>query len=1354
METTRRRLLRAGALGAFLSATLLGAFGAPTAVSAAGSTAVGTSSEARAFQHSAADKVAYLHDGSLLVGYYDGNNNAIVDHVTNPATAPVSTLADSISGGSEVTLYTLPSTNSTEVWVAVGSELTGGMKQEQVQYGVYNGTSFAWQTVTTVPGSLTSGRQDPSITWTGKWLIDSWWDDTLGGNTDTVFYNWTLDKTGKTGWHVVAKAGSTTAAGAVKSGTSSPATAAGLSTIDYNLTAGAAPIAGDLLQFGKGTANSEIRSVSNVAPEAGTTAAPTLVGDTLISYTITTGAVPAVGDVYQFGTGLTADIRPVLAVSGSGPYTLTVAALTNAHAISEVDTGPYTLTLGAALSYPHAVGELDTTAASAVGATSIIYTATSGAAPVTGDMFQIGTAISNNGSVNCSVLPPPLTYSACDAEFRQVTVSGTGPYTLSFSPALANAHAVGEPIRIAASLLTATATNSVQVTIRHSAKLGATIAVYGAACHILSTTLLDGAPDPSPTNWTTEATIDTGDDCENNFGGPQVVIDEATGNIHVFKSVTNSHSAATPGIAYWLGTPDGTPMISGIINWSSRLVISSTTSATDPPDVAGAVDSTGRLYIYWASSATGGAIKFVTLDSPYTTPSAIGTVATNGSNPRYPHVPSQAPLTRGYVPLFYESGSSNPYSIMLTTLDTAPPTVPTGLTATGTTAPSVILSWGASTDSIDGVKSYDVYKNGLFLASVLAPTLTYTDTAVSGSSSYPYTVDAVDAAGNHSAQSAPVTGSTLDSTPPSTPTGLTATPTRTPEVDLSWMASTDATDGVASYTIYRNGAKLLTVSGTTLSYADTSVNQATAYTYAVDAVDAAGNHSPQSATVGATTPDITPPSVPTGLNPVVTAGPSVTLTWTASTDPIDGVSGYTIYKGTTTIGTVSGSTLTYLDTAVVSGGVYTYTVDAFDTGGNHSAKSAPATVNSPDTIPPTVPTGLSASVGLAPPLNLSWSASTDDVAVTGYTIYRNGILQTTVGASTLTYADNSVASSTTYTYTVDAFDAAGLHSNQSAPLSFTTPAFQGWNRLGGILNSAPVVVSTGASSTDVFVRGSDNGLWQEHWNGTSWSNWVSLGGILTADPSAASSGPSRTDVFVRGTDNGLWQRTWNGTSWSNWTSLGGGLTTRPLAIWSGTQLDVFARGTDNGLWEITWNGTSWSNWNPLGGILTSDPAVVSSGANHLDVFVRGSDNGLWQRTWNGTTWSNWNPLGGILSADPAAVATGSNGLDVFVRGSDNGLWERTWNGTSWSNWNPFGGVLAGAPEVSSCTVGHVDVYVIGSDQGLYQLGYNGATWSNWQRIGGPWSSQPGAVCPAGSTSSVLVERGTDQALWQSTYPGS
>ncbi len=194
------------------------------------------------------------------------------------------------------------------------------------------------------------------MTWTGKWLIDSWWDDTLGGNSDTIFYNWTTVKQGTSGWHVPAKSGTTLAALAAKTGTSSPATLAGATTINYNPTSGVAPANNDVLDFGAGTANSDVRTISGAVQETGTTTAATLAGALSIGYTATTGT-PEPGDVFTFGTGGTMDVRTVSAVGGTAPnYTLTVPALTFAHAMSEADTGPYTLTV-AAFTHPHAVGE-------------------------------------------------------------------------------------------------------------------------------------------------------------------------------------------------------------------------------------------------------------------------------------------------------------------------------------------------------------------------------------------------------------------------------------------------------------------------------------------------------------------------------------------------------------------------------------------------------------------------------------------------------------------------------------------------------------------------------------------------------------------------------------------------------------------------------------------------------------------------------------------------------------------------------------------------------------------------------------------------------------------------------------
>src|SRR5205823_9696318 len=88
--------------------------------------------------------------------------------------------------------------------------------------------------------------------------------------------------------------------------------------------------------------------------------------------------------------------------------------------------------------------------------------------------------------------------------------------------------------------------------------------------------------------------------------------------------------------------------------------------------------------------------------------------------------------------------------------------------------------------------------------------------------------------------------------------------------------------------------------------------------------------------------------------------------------------------------------------------------------------------------PPTVPNAPAATAPSQNQVDLTWTASTDNVGVAGYTVYRNGVKVGTV--TTPGYTDNGVVASTTYTYTVDAFDADGNHSVQSVGTSVTTPA--------------------------------------------------------------------------------------------------------------------------------------------------------------------------------------------------------------------------------------------------------------------------------------------------------------------------
>ena len=83
-----------------------------------------------------------------------------------------------------------------------------------------------------------------------------------------------------------------------------------------------------------------------------------------------------------------------------------------------------------------------------------------------------------------------------------------------------------------------------------------------------------------------------------------------------------------------------------------------------------------------------------------------------------------------------------------------------------------------------------------------------------------------------------------------------------------------------------------------------------------------------------------------------------------------------------------------------------------------------------DTQNPTSPT-LSAAAAGSNRVDLSWSGATDDFGVTGYKIYRNNSLLTTVGVQS-TYADTTVTAGGTYTYEVTALDGAG---HESAPRS-------------------------------------------------------------------------------------------------------------------------------------------------------------------------------------------------------------------------------------------------------------------------------------------------------------------------------
>ena len=97
-----------------------------------------------------------------------------------------------------------------------------------------------------------------------------------------------------------------------------------------------------------------------------------------------------------------------------------------------------------------------------------------------------------------------------------------------------------------------------------------------------------------------------------------------------------------------------------------------------------------------------------------------------------------------------------------------------------------------------------------------------------------------------------------------------------------------------------------------------------------------------------------------------------------------------------------------------------------------------AYAGSTDTVAPSTPASLAASGTTSSSTNLSWTASTDNVAVTGYNVYNGATLATTVTGTTATVS--GLTASTAYTFTVKAKDAAGNLSAVSNAVSVTTLA--------------------------------------------------------------------------------------------------------------------------------------------------------------------------------------------------------------------------------------------------------------------------------------------------------------------------
>ena len=183
--------------------------------------------------------------------------------------------------------------------------------------------------------------------------------------------------------------------------------------------------------------------------------------------------------------------------------------------------------------------------------------------------------------------------------------------------------------------------------------------------------------------------------------------------------------------------------------------------------------------------------------------------------------------------------------------------------------------------------------------------------------------------------------------------------------------------------------------------------------------------------------DITAPSAPASLAASGTTQTTTNLAWTASTDNI-AVTGYDVYQGSVYKATVSSTS--YTVTGLTASTAYTFFVKAKDAAGNASVSSNVVNVTTlapaSDTTVPSTPTSLTASGTTTTTTNLSWTVSTDNVAVTSYDVYQGSAFKANV--TTAFYTVTGLTAATAYTFSVKAKDAAGNESASSNIASITT----------------------------------------------------------------------------------------------------------------------------------------------------------------------------------------------------------------------------------------------------------------------------------------------------------------------------
>jgi hypothetical protein len=197
--------------------------------------------------------------------------------------------------------------------------------------------------------------------------------------------------------------------------------------------------------------------------------------------------------------------------------------------------------------------------------------------------------------------------------------------------------------------------------------------------------------------------------------------------------------------------------------------------------------------------------------------------------------------------------------------------------------------------------------------------------------------------------------------------------------------------------------------------------------------------------------------------------------------------------------------------------------------------------------------------------------------------------------------------------------------------------WRGYSGLGGSVLSAPgVAYRSNGGYIDFYYRGSDNGVVARSYvPGSGWTaeNATALApGRTLSAPALLARTPNVLEVIVRGTDDGVYRNWWNGSAWSGWIGIPGITTTHAPALArrvNGT-MDLFVRTPSGGVGWSSFDGVAFSAWKTVPGSVDSGLAAVSDHPDRIYLFARRGTEVVWNLYDRGAGpeqgWRGWQPL--------------------------------------------------------------------------------------------------------------------------------